>query len=260
MPTTDREGPSLATEFRACVGLLTRLPAGTNDPLSPDAMARASRWFPAVGALVGLLSAGVLGLCLLLSLPGMAAAWVAIGFSILATGALHEDGLADMADGFGGGMDRDAKLAIMRDSRVGTYGMLALILTIGLRGILLAALVDDGFRPAVTALIVAAAVSRLTPVLLMHRLPAARRAGLAVAAGTPDAASVRVAAALALASLLLLSAWPAMLATVIAVLAGAGAVGALAQRQIGGQTGDVLGAGQQVTEVFVLIGLVAAGP
>jgi len=251
--------PNIWTEFKLCLGLLTRLPVGGDATVSPSIVARSSRWFPVVGALVGLLSAGTLWLSKLAGLPDMAAALIAIGFSILLTGALHEDGLADVADGFGGGTTREAKLDIMRDSRVGAYGVLALILAIGLKGALLVALMNMGTGAAVVAMTVAAAASRLTPVLLMNRLPMARNDGMAVNAGTPDTTSVRTACGLALASLLILAGWQAMLATIIATLSATAAIGALARRQIGGQTGDVLGAGQQITEICVLVGLVAAG-
>ncbi len=257
---TETEKFSIWTEFKLCLGLLTRLPVGVDATMSPSIMARSSRWFPAVGALVGVLSAGALFLCILVGLSNTVAALVAIGISILLTGALHEDGLADVADGFGGGTNRDAKLKIMRDSRIGTYGMLALILTVGLRGALLVALMNIGTGAAAVAIIVAASTSRLTPVLLMSSLPAARSDGMAVGAGKPDAESVRTACGLALASLLILTGWQAMLVTIIATLAACTAIGALARRQIDGQTGDVLGAGQQMTEICVLVGLVVVGP
>jgi adenosylcobinamide-GDP ribazoletransferase len=257
---TETENPTVWTEFKLCLGLLTRLPVGGDATVSPAIIARSSRWFPAVGALVGTLSAGTLCLSILVGLPDMVAALIAIGLSILLTGALHEDGLADVADGFGGGANRDAKLEIMRDSRVGTYGVLALVLTVGLKGALLVALTNNGLWAAAMAIIVAATTSRLTPVLLMNRLPTARRDGMAVNAGTPDAGAVRIACGLTLASLLVLTGWQAMLATIVATLAACAAIGTLARRQIGGQTGDVLGAGQQVTEICVLAGLVAVGP
>ena len=94
----------------------------------------------------------------------------------------------------------------------------------------------------------------------MNRLPTARSDGMAVNAGTPDAGTVRIACGLTLASLLILTGWQAMLVTLIATLAACAAIGAIARHQIGGQTGDVLGACQQVTEICVLAGLVAAGP
>ena len=245
--------------MRLCLGLLTRLPAGVAGTVAPSVVARASRWFPVVGALVGFLSACVLWIGALIGLPDMAAVLIAIAASILLTGALHEDGLADVADGFGGGADRDAKLNIMRDSRIGAYGMLALLVVVGLKTALLVSLMKTGAGTAAVAMIVAAAVSRLTPVLLMNRLPAARSDGMAVDAGTPDNETVRIACVLALASLLILSGWLAMLTAIVLALAAAAAIGALARRQIGGQTGDVLGAGQQVTEACVLVGLAATG-
>ncbi len=256
---TETENSDIWTEIKLCLGLLTRLPVGLDATASPSIVARSSRWFPVIGALVGTLSAGALYICILAGLPNLVAVLIAVGFSILLTGALHEDGLADMADGFGGGSSRDAKLEIMRDSSVGTYGVLALILTVGLRGGVILTLIYPGIGSAMIAMIVAAATSRLTPVLLMHHLPTARSDGMAVNAGTPDGASVRIASGLALASLLVLSDWQAMLVTIIATLAACAAIGALAHRQIGGQTGDVLGAGQQVTEICVLVGLAAVG-
>ena len=257
---TETENSNLWTEFKLCLGLLTRLPVNVVATVSPSVFARSSRWFPMVGALVGMQSAATLFLGILVGLPNVVAVLIAIGFSILLTGALHEDGLADVADGFGGGANRDAKLEIMRDSRVGTYGVLALILAVGLKGALLVALMNSGFWIAAMAMIVAASASRLTPVILMNRLPMARNDGMAVTAGKPEAESVRIACGLALASLLVLTGWQAMLVTIIATLAACAAIGALARRQIGGQTGDVLGAGQQVTEICVLIGLLAVGP
>ena len=257
---TETENSNLWMEIKLCLGLLTRLPVNVVATVSPSVFARSSRWFPMVGTLVGMLSAATLFLCILVGLPDVVAVLIAIGFSILLTGALHEDGLADVADGFGGGANRDAKLKIMRDSRVGTYGVLALILAVGLKGALLVALMNSGLWTAAMAMIVAASASRLTPVILMNRLPMARNDGMAVTAGKPEAESVRIACGLALASLLVLTGWQAMLVTIIATLAACAAIGALARRQIGGQTGDVLGTGQQVTEICVLIGLLAVGP
>lgn len=257
---TEFERSNIWMELKLCLGLLTRLPVSVDSDVPPSSMARSSRWFPAVGALVGVLSACALLLCLLAGLPNTAASLIAIGLSILLTGALHEDGLADMVDGLGGGASREAKLDIMRDSRIGAYGVLALILTVGLKAALLVALLNVGVGATALAMIVAASMSRLTLVLLMNRLPMARSDGMSVNAGRPDEVSVRIACGLALASLLVLTGWPAMLVTIIAVLAACSAISTLARRQIGGQTGDVLGAGQQVTEVCVLIGLVAVGP
>ena len=254
---TEIEKSNIRMEFRVCLGLLTRLPVDIAGTVPLIVIARSSRWFPAVGALVGAMSALVLFLCNLMGLPNIVAVMVAMGVAILLTGALHEDGLADVADGFGGGANREAKLEIMRDSRVGTYGMLALILTVGLKSALLTSLMNIGVASTAMAIIVAASISRLTPVLLMNRLATARTDGMSVNAGKPSPESVRIACGLALASLLLLSGWQEILRTIIATLAGSYAIGALAQRQIGGQTGDVLGAGQQMAEICILVSLVA---
>ncbi|MBT5047833.1 MAG: adenosylcobinamide-GDP ribazoletransferase [Rhodospirillaceae bacterium] len=258
MTETDKTG--LWQELKLCLGLLTRLPTGLTGIESPEIMARASRWFPLVGLLVGGLSAAVLYGGAVLDLPNSAAALIALGASILLTGALHEDGLADTADGLGGGHDRDSRLAIMRDSHIGTYGVLALILSVGLRWSALVALMGNSVGAAMAALIVAASVSRLVPVMLMNVLSPARRDGMAVGAGSPAGPAVRLACALALGSLFFLSHWPAMVLTIIAALAVFVALGAFAVRRIGGQTGDVLGASQQGTEVLVLLCLATVGP
>jgi adenosylcobinamide-GDP ribazoletransferase len=248
----------MLTEIRLCLGLLTRLPVGIAGLPAPAEMARAARWFPLVGALVGAIAALALWLCLALGVPGNAAVLIALGAAAVMTGGLHEDGLADCADGFGGA-DRPRRLAIMRDSRIGTYGVLALILAIGLKWALLAALLDGGFRNAAVALIVAGAVSRLAPLALMRLLDHARKDGMAVNAGRPDAATLRFGAVLALITLLPLPGPMPMLTVACAVIAGIVATGALASRRIGGQTGDVLGAAQQVTELLALLCIAAAG-
>jgi adenosylcobinamide-GDP ribazoletransferase len=174
---------------------------------------------------------------------------------ICTTGALHEDGLADVADGFGGGRTREDKLRIMRDSRIGSYGALALVLALLARAGALVALADPS--DVLAALVAAGAVSRAALPAVMAISPQARADGLAAAAGRPHplraAAAALVAALLAI--LLLGQAAPA------ALLAGAGgalAVALLARRQIGGYTGDVLGAAQQLGEIGVLLGAVAA--
>ena len=120
-----------ATEVQLALMLLTRLPAGRIDPAPTIA---AAAWaFPLAGAVVGVLQALVLIAAIGLGLPMAMAAGLALAAGVLATGGLHEDGLADCADGFGGGRSPARKLEIMRDSRIGSYGALALILGLGLR-------------------------------------------------------------------------------------------------------------------------------
>ena len=211
--------------------------------------------FPIVGALIGLLGGGGYALVFWLGVPPLPAAVVALATTIWLTGALHEDGLADVADGFGGGRTLEDKLRIMRDPRIGSYGALALILDLLARAGALAALA--GPWTVAAALVVAGAVSRAALPPVMAMLPYARTDGLAAAAGRPHPlrATAAVLVAALIAALLLGEAAGA------ALLAGAGAafaVACLARRQIGGHTGDVLGAVQQLTEIGVLLGIVAA--
>ncbi len=234
---------------------LTRLPTPRLETFQPDWINRSACYFPLVGQLVGLLCAGV-WLAAGRLWPGAVAAALAVGAGVLITGAFHEDGLADTADGLGGGQDRHRRLAIMKDSRVGSYGALALILVSALRILLLA-----GLAPWVgaLALIVAHGAGRAAAVVVMAALPYA---------GDPDAARIKPVpqgvrwpeAAFALAT----GVWPvlflgpprAALAIVLAT-AAALALALLSRRLIGGVTGDVLGAVEQAAEVALLLGAAA---
>ncbi|WP_084438265.1 adenosylcobinamide-GDP ribazoletransferase [Niveispirillum irakense] len=249
-------------EFTAALIFLTRLPIRWRGEWPADLDRRALAWFPIVGALIG--AAGGLaywGLTLLGLTAPLAAVVTVAGLSLL-TGALHEDGLADVADGFGGGRDREAKLSIMKDSRVGTYGALALILAAAARIGALATLADP--RLVGLALIGAHGFSRgLLPAMKLL-LPDARQNGVSANQGRPDKARPFVAALIGfsfattvLAKLHLpsgLVSLSVMAACVVALVL----LGRLARRQIGGVTGDVLGAGQQVAEITFLLGIVAA--
>lgn len=241
----------LGGDLRLCLSLLTRLPLpGAPEP-APGTLGRALRLAPLAGALIGLLAAAGFWLAVGLGLPPLAAGLLAVGVGILATGALHEDGLADTADGFGGGVGAARKLEIMRDSRLGSYGALALMLSLGLR----AAALDGLARPAAAAagLIAAHALSRAVFPLLLSALPPARGDGLAAGAGQPPADAVVLALALGAAlALLALGLGPGLVAVAVAGLATL-AVAALARAQIGGHTGDVLGAAQQTLEAAVLL-------
>jgi len=190
-----------------------------------------------------------------LALPTLAAALIAVAATALVTGALHEDGLADTADGFGGGATREAKLDIMRDSRIGTFGVLALIFSIGLRVV---AIADIGTRWHVfAALIVAHALSRGVLPAAMHRLDPARDDGLGAGAGRPEQNQVLIALAIALAIAVVAIGLRAGLSAAIVAGIVALAIGWLAQRQIGGQTGDVLGAIEQGAETAALLAAAA---
>ena len=241
-------------EFLAVARFFTRVPLG-EAAIGSDALARGAWAFPVVGALIGIACAIVFALGLGLGLPRMVAALLAVAAGVLVTGALHEDGLADTADGFGGGRDIAAKLAIMRDSRSGAFGVLALIFSVGLRA---AALDAIGGRWAVLGALVAAhAVGRGGLAAALRVLPPAREDGLGATAGRPEAAeagwSIGIAAALALAGLGIAA---GAVALIVAALVMAG-IGALARRQIGGQTGDVLGAIEQGGETAMLLAATA---
>ncbi len=230
----------------------TRVPLGAAVMApAPGALARAAWGFPLVGAGIGIVAAAAFAVARVLALPPLAAALVAVGAGVLVTGALHEDGLADTADGFGGGGDADAKLAIMRDSRSGAFGVLALVFSVGLRAAALAAI--DGRWAVLGALVAAHAVGRGALPAVLRLLPPARSDGLGVAAGAPDTAGVAwslgIAAVLALAGL-------GVTAGITAVVAAAAVmtlVAMLARRQIGGYTGDVLGAIEQGGEATMLL-------
>ena len=241
-------------QLQVALMLLTRLPAGQLQSPVPT-LASAAWAFPLAGLAVGALSAGLMALALWLHLPASVAAGLAVAVGLLATGGLHEDGLADLADGFGGGRTVAQKLEIMRDSRIGSYGTLALIATIGLRWQAIAALPGP---QAVWALIAIAAASRAGLPLVMMALPAARADGLGRAAtgGTwRDTGLAALIGAVALIGALGLN--PALLVAFALILSGYG-MARLALRQIGGQTGDVLGAIQQLGELAAWLALLAA--
>ena len=241
-------------DFKTAVAFLTRLPMPHPHGPMPPNFVRAHRMFPVVGGLIGA-AAGLICLGLRhVGVPDLAAAALALGVSAILTGALHEDGLADVADGFGGGRDRAAKLEIMRDSRLGTYGALILLVSFAAKLSALAAIPDAHVVPC---LIAAHALARGILPSMSANLPYARNDGLARGAGQPDAATASIAAGVAVILALLALSWTdAMLAAFLAALSGLG-MAWLAQRQIGGQTGDVLGGAEQIGETAILVLLAA---
>lgn len=243
----------LLTDLRAAVAFYTRIPLG-GPAADGAAVARAAWCAPLVGALIGALSGLAFWIAWRLNLPPFVCATLAVGTSLALTGALHEDGLADMADGFGG-ESRERALAIMRDGRIGVFGACALAIALLLRVGALADMPNPGL--AAWALIGAHAAARAGLPLFMGLVPPARADGLSAAAGAPPGASVAV--ALAVGFLLLARALGLRHALIaIALMLAAGLVIAvMAWRRIGGQTGDVLGAVEQVAECLVLLVAVA---
>jgi adenosylcobinamide-GDP ribazoletransferase len=257
-PTRDPSShPWWIRDLILAAGFLTRVPMPSTD--AGDRLLMRTGWcFPLVGAAIGVFG-GLLALsAYLIGVPVFASALVALAGTALLTGALHEDGLADLADGFGGGHDRDAKITIMRDSRIGSYGVLALILATGLKASAITTLLSDGDA---TSLIIAMAVAHggaralIPPVTLW--LSNASEAGLGKMAGRPKMSTVQISLAISAVSLLImLPASTAVVAGVIGCAAAAG-VAVLARHQIGGYTGDVLGAVEQAVEIAMLLALAA---
>jgi adenosylcobinamide-GDP ribazoletransferase len=175
---------------------------------------------------------------------------MALAATMLATGCLHEDGLSDVADGFGGGHTREKKLEIMRDSRIGSYGAAALGLSILIRWSTLSGF--DHLSHVFCALVVAHMASRGMAGAFMHLVPPARADGLAAGAGAVSAKAAMAGAAIGAAALLLLG-LPAAVVTVIALAMPFFAFRLLCFRQIGGHTGDTVGALQQFGEILVLL-------
>jgi adenosylcobinamide-GDP ribazoletransferase len=241
-------------DLRTAVGFLTRLPMPHPTGPMPTNFVRAHRVFPLVGAAIGA-AVGLLYLALrVIGVPDLAAAALALGASALLTGALHEDGLADVADGFGGSRDPAAKLEIMRDSRLGTYGALILMVSFVAKLSALAAL-PDAF--VVQGLIAAHALARGVLPAMAASLPYARKDGLAANAGRPDSATAAIAGGLAFIIAWLSLPWFEALSAALAAAACAIGMAWLARRQIGGQTGDVLGGAEQLGETAVLVLLAA---
>ncbi len=248
---------AVVAEIKLCIGLLTRLPVSYGPNEQAPELTRACRWFPLIGILIGALSGAVLFVGNYFELPTSVTALFAIATAILLTGAMHEDGLADVADGFGGGKTRDHKLDIMRDSRLGVYGTLALILDTALRWALITELLNFGWLFAAGALIAAGAGSRLVTLSLMKSLPAAKNDGLGASTGTPENQAIFIAVLTAFLAVLTLKDIIMIFIVALSVALAAGMVHGLAKQQIGGQTGDVLGAGQRIGESLALLFLVA---
>jgi adenosylcobinamide-GDP ribazoletransferase len=242
--------------LKLALAFLTRFPVRAEPLPGGPSLVDAVDLFPLVGALVGACAALSFALASWAGLPSLPAAILALATLVLLTGALHEDGLADTADGFGGGATKEQKLAIMRDSRIGTFGVVALVFVLVGRLIAVAGFWDP-VKVAAT-LVAAGAMSRAAMVLAMTLLAPARSDGLGATVRGPR--PLRVIAALLLAVLLTFALLPVQAAAlaVAAALVATLALAWVSQRQIGGYTGDVLGAVQQLSETAFLFALMAA--
>jgi adenosylcobinamide-GDP ribazoletransferase len=255
---------AVTVDLAHCVRFYSRLPVPAL-PWEQNAHAlpsfpRLVRVIPLAGLLIGLVPAAVLGCALLLDLGPWLAAILSVGAMVLATGALHEDGLADLADSFGGST-REKRLEIMRDSRIGSFGASALFLALALRIGALAALasrIDGGAVTAVVLLV--ASLSRTAGLMPLVFLSPARRDGMSQAVGQPARETFWLAAGIAGGIAVVLGALAGLppigvaLTLVLSGLSGVALTG-FASRHLGGQTGDIAGAAQQVAEIAALIGL-----
>jgi adenosylcobinamide-GDP ribazoletransferase len=242
---------ALAADLKIALIFYTRLPLVPPGSIEGADVARAGWAAPVVGAILGLFGALVYWLAFAVGLPGFAAAGLALAATIAATGALHEDGLADTADGFGGGATRESKLEIMRDSRLGVYGACALILSLLLRASAIASL----SHPALVALaLIAAHTSARAPIpLFMQLVPRARVDGLSAQVGPSPKESTLIAALFGIIALALgLGLLKGFIALFLLMLAIA-FMSWLSIKQIGGQTGDVIGALEQINEILILL-------
>lgn len=251
---------SWTADLAASLGFLTRLPVPGGLPQAP--LVEAMRAFPLAGAVIGAAAGLVLAGLAWTGLPGLAVSAIVIAAVALLTGGLHEDGLADTVDGFGGGRDRDSKLAIMRDSHIGAYGVMALVLGLLIKAACLGALAHGPAAGVIALLAASGAFSRALIVWLMATTPPARSDGLAHGVGQPSDSTARYAllAGGVIAVLLLLvtrGLVPTLAIMGTGVLAAA-LVRFLAMRQIGGHTGDICGALQFLAETAMIAAAAAS--
>ena len=240
-----------AEYFFGAIRFFTRLPVPAWVGHSPEALNHSARYFPLVGLVIGLIGALAFASTSFF-LPKTLAVLLAIAATIYATGAFHEDGWADMVDGFGGGWTRERTLEIMKDSRIGSFGAIALVLM--LLGKFVALIELDALLVA-PALIAGHAFSRLCSTLLLHCLDYAREEGKAKPLATRiTLGELACATVFGCAALFLLP--PAAMACGVALALGATAVlAAKIHKRLGGYTGDCLGATQQVAELAFYAGL-----
>ncbi len=263
-----RSWQDVVADIARAVRFCSRLPVPAlpfeKEPHGPPDTGALARVMPLAGLAIGLLPALVLAAALAMKLGPFLAAALAVAALTAITGAFHEDGLADAADGLFGGATPERRLAIMKDSRIGAFGACALILAFALRIGALAALAERlPASGAAAALLIAAALSRTAALMPLALLPPARAEGASFTVGRPDRDALRAAfllagcLTLALGLSVKLPPLAIVLMPALAALAGLGLT-RLAARLIGGQTGDVAGAAQQAAEIAALLGLLVA--
>lgn len=236
-------------DLAVAAGLLTRLPISLNFERAKSRSANAVWAYPVVGIALGLFISGLLLFCAELKLGFALSLILVLALSTMLTGAMHEDGLADTADGLWGGYDPERRLAIMKDSQIGTYGVMALIFIVLLR---LFCYWDTQLPNLFWLLPTAYAASRVPLVFAMVWMRNARADGLSASVGAPPFFMAVLAATIA-AGFAIYGLGPIGLIVVLIAWIAPIPLFVLAQRRIGGQTGDILGASQQITEIAVVL-------
>ncbi|ATF19191.1 adenosylcobinamide-GDP ribazoletransferase [Phaeobacter gallaeciensis] len=249
-----RKNDISGVDFLLVLILLTRLPTPRLQKQQFARHAHAVWAFPFAGVAVAVPACLLAVIAQGMGLSPMLAAGIALLTQTVLTGAMHEDGLADTADGFWGGFTRERRLEIMKDSQIGTYGVLALILTFGLRWVAYASLLA---ADAAWALLPVAMLSRAMMPVVMAALPNARTTGLSSSVGRPPWRNCGLGLAIATLATVLTLGWAAW-GPLLAMCVVAAAIAATARTKIGGQTGDVLGATQQLCELVALLCLSAS--
>ena len=242
------------TDARAALGFLTRIPVGRVESAEPS-LTRIAAYFPLVGVVVAAVGFGAwwVGTSLLGSLAGAVLSVVA---AVMVTGALHEDGLADTVDGLWGGATPSERLAIMRDSRLGTYGAVAVVADLLLRVALLAPYGTSDWFDVAGLLLAGHVVGRAAPVVLAATLPPARTDGQGARLAPPTRRDLVIAVGTAVLAAVLAVGWWAPVPLLAAGLTMA-AVRQAARRRLGGGTGDVYGAAVALTNLAVAAVVVA---
>lgn len=235
------------------LSFLTRIPI-SKDLLFERNLMDAAWSFPLIGALVGFLGGMVALLLSYFNISPIIISFTTIGAIILLTGGLHEDGLADTADGFGSNKHPEDKIKIMRDSQIGVYGTLALIIAISVKAVALSELIhNDQFFTCIIALIVSGALSRSTIVGIAFFLEKASETGLAHFAGKPRANVVGICFLISILLCIFLLPLTKVLAMILLSIVTTVVIGFLSKKQINGYTGDILGTTQILSETALLI-------
>ncbi|MDE0967950.1 MAG: adenosylcobinamide-GDP ribazoletransferase [Octadecabacter sp.] len=241
-------------DIAAALGLLSRLPVRIKVDCATERGPTSTWAYPLAGLILGALACIIGQIAIWISLPNSLVSGLTLAALVIITGAMHEDGLADTVDGLWGGWDKNQRLKIMKDSHTGVYGVLALTLGIGLRWQALTLIIDqNALWPAIIS---TAMLSRAVMVPVMAKLPHARKEGLSQSVGRPNTKTALVACSIAVFACLILLQYTGLWLLTVAVLATLACI-TIAKIKIEGQTGDILGATQQICEITMLLTLAA---